>query len=611
MTTVTLDPDQIRSFIGRSSRLGGIESSPRRRKHLEKIGRMVSDVDLSVGLGSGAFCRPEGTTYYIEVPEEISDQPVTNIDESAWGLLFQETILFHELGHVLWSDFDSLEAVKKEASAPEGIVQRIYNSAEDVAIESYLASRYNVRRDLRVMNENLVRRNRNQTDELGIWDAISNALLSRGLISNEWHEDVIAGDFPVDRGRDELVELEKSGRFDDFMKEFVEEKEGHNRAEMAKELADELWEIFGEDQDQDQSDGGEGGEGEDGAGQQQDGSPMSMDDHEESEGKQGDTPDDVDFDPDQDLEDIEDLEADAEEDHEREANRQESQENMGSDDGDDDPMTETLKRLATGNNLGEKVELPDWDMDESNRPDLNAARRRASSLAEIFRAKLQHERESGRRFGMREGKLESSDIARVATGNKQFRSREVEPEDKSYSVQIILDRSGSMSNPKKIDNRGNTERTNRRLKAAQRAAGQLLLGLNEVGIDASLMSMRNSDPHIEVPFGADPENHLDSVFSGELGGLTPLSDMMSLAREQVDEGEWDEQFILVVTDGEPDNEDQYFNELEECDIPVYGVYVDEREYKHGGHDKYFDRVRYATPDEVDKMCRDLCHSIIG
>lgn len=606
MTTVTLDPDQIRSFIGRSSRLGGIESSPRRRKHLEKIGRMVSDVELSVGLGSGAFCRPEGTTYYIEIPEEISDQPITNIENTAWGLLFQETILFHELGHVLWSDFDSLEAIKGEAEAPTGIVQTIYNSAEDVAIESYLANEFNVRRDLRVMNENLVRRNRNNTQELEIWNAISNALLSRGLISGDWHEDVISGDFPVDRGYDELVELEKSGRFDDFMTDFVEEKDGHERAEMAKELADELWEIFGEDQDQ-----SDGGQGEDGDSQQEDGSsPMSMDDNEKSEGKQQDTPEDVDFDPNQDLEDIDDLETEAQEDHEREANRQESQEKTGDKNEGDDPMTETLKRLATGNNLGEKVELPDWEMDESNRPDLNAARRRASSLAEIFRAKLQHERQSGRRFGMREGKLESSDIARVATGNKQFRSREVEPEDKSYSVQIVLDRSGSMENPKEMQG-DSLEPTDGRLKGAQRAAGQLLLGLNEVGIDASLMSMKSSDPHIEVPFGADPEDHLDSVFSGELDGLTPLSDMISLAREQVDEGEWDEQFILVVTDGEPDNESQYFNELEECDIPVYGVYVDEREHKHGGHDKYFDRVRYATPDGVDKMCRDLCHSIIG
>jgi Mg-chelatase subunit ChlD len=642
-----LTSSSLQSFknrIGIGSGNKPLRATLTRQKHLDKIARLMSGVDTKVQLGDSAYCRKDPRyDYLIELPKTETEQPATSLDTATWHLIYQETELFHELGHVLYTDFDAREQEKNKLS---GQAQQVYlqlsNAGEDGAINFFLSREFNIRQDMILMYANLSETHHQSHSRQGynFWSALSVGLLDHGFYdSGRWSE-FMESDEDLNMPQSQVEDLrECDSLVKETMTEMLTEPSGAERARIMREFTEEVIDLSNHSANPEDT--------------------SSPDEHEESDGEQEaepDTPDEMDFDDeeeqdsdsgmagadedgdeeegadededeqagggsgdsggsgedgpslgDADASDLEEIEAELSEDRGEEVGQQRDMDETEDDSLEDEEIVEQFENSAKEGSLNTKIFVPDEAMPRSRRSVLKQAKQKGHSLEQILRSQLQEERSSTDRYGVREGRLNTSALARATTGDDRVFVDQNEPEEKDYSVQLILDRSGSMDNQ------------NGRMKAAERATLQLAYGLDGVGVDVSVMSFRDmtggySSAHtcLELPFGADINEWVDELLCGDSSaGSTPLSDMIELAAEQVKHGEFDNHFVMVITDGHPGSEHRYKKALEKIDVPVYGVYVDNVESNHGNHSDYFDAVRYATIHDVDDKVRSLCLSLIG
>ena len=599
---VTLKPENIKALIDRlGSDDGELRESEAREQYLDKLARIICDVKTNTKLGSNAYSKHvENDEYYIEIPQTKTQQPITNMDEDVWDLLFQETVLFHEIGHVLYSDFTSFKS-KLSNNKFGNLFKLTFNALEDGCIEQFLAEEFNIEKDLKIMNANLVKnvrenkKNKNGVEEYTAYEAIHAGLMDHGFYNSGRWEDIVSGNVKVQH-HESVKEFEDRIKKD--MKKALTTTSGHTRVKIAYELAEDMYDEFCENPNKsgninpspDSRPGSEMGDG----GQNK--NPQTPNQKDIEEKMENSSPEDV--------EEIKgNVEEMIEENYKQEVNQQEKKQKQI--DQEIDPLNEQLETMASGDSMGDKITIPDWNMNNECMADSIDAKRKGQSLAQILNAQLQRERKSRIRYGVDEGALNTTELHRLSVGAKDiFKNRE-RPGAKSYSVVIILDRSNSMKKPLRDYNT-----TEERLRGAQKAVGQLVYALYEVGVDVTVLSFYKKDTHIEVPFGADPSEYDDILFSSNRGGGTPLSDTLEFAESQLENGKYKENFIITITDGKPKNTTEYKDVLDSLDIPVFGVYVNEDKDTHGRHSKYFDCVRYATPDTVDQKCRELCKNLI-
>lgn len=625
--------DWIRSRLGHSKT--GLRASDVREQYLDKLSRMVTDVDVRTELGESAFSRTDTRNdYYIEIPQDVRGQKKTNLSNKTWALLFQETVLFHEIGHVLWSDFNQLEKTQNKIRATENetaaeIFQRIYNALEDGVIETFLAREYNIKEDLIVMNANLTAHIDENKKSYGFYEAVERGLLDNGFYDSGTWDKIVDGEYEVTSqylagdARDLLEEY--ADRIEEIAAEAKQTADGTERVKMAESLARDLLDELPAPENNEESSNHTPGDHDEQQGQNE--SERSSGDQEQDEEEVPTEPDQreeneneedeeeqtgssgVGDEEGEDGEDgaavdgdeveLDELEEDIEDDHQTEVERQkEEKENQ-----EESPMIEQLEDMAQSAELTGTISIPEWDMSSKCEEDARTARQRGESLERILRSQLQRERNTARKEGLREGRLNTSDLAAATTGSQHVFEREERPEDKDYSVQIVLDRSGSMG--------GDATANEDRLHGAQKAAAQLAYGLYGVGVDVSVMSMYETKPFIEVPFNSDPHQYEDELFSFKSYGSTPLDETVELARDYIENGAYDNQFVIVICDGEPDNRSNYKKVIKEMDSNIYGVYINENaDDMVGQHKDLFDVLRYATPDEVDQVVMSLCKRFV-
>lgn len=146
------------------------------------------------------------------------------------------------------------------------------------------------------------------------------------------------------------------------------------------------------------------------------------------------------------------------------------------------------------------------------------------------------------------------------------------------------------------------------MEAAEVATVQLVHALHDVGVEVSVLSLLGNQPCLELPFGGEPHQFADHLTSMRTFGGTPLTAAIEIARNHVTTGSGYEPFVVVVTDGAPDDTDRYTAEIDRCNFDVYGIYIDGTP---GTHAQYFDRIVYAQPGEVDSALRVLARRIVG
>ncbi|WP_136716533.1 vWA domain-containing protein [Halorientalis salina] len=646
----------------------------RRRAHLDRLAKISTSTSIQVRLGDHTRNRRLQDGHRIDVPSDPIEQSVSDLSPPVWHLVEQETLTFHGIGHLRWTDFDAYRryseqclAIDREtaASGPDlaALYRFLFNAGEDACIDAFLDSEFDLRDELILSYENLVAPVR-ERHCLNAVEAIGFGLLDHGFYDSGVWQSVLDGDIGVvdrvpepDAGRlsafvGGVVASDASvGRFDDriesLMAEAVTEPDGTERAELFFEFAQHVHESLS---DAEVPETGIRSDFSVGIGQQA--TPNAARSTGRSSGT--DSPDgrgetersgdrdagDEDRDATELLEDLCDgSDGDTDEPERTPDGETDEQERAPDDDRTDrdtapdhDPVTfetytsvdtdeyeDTLEEHrqatrrdrnrgddATGekqvthsfSGLDDGITVPtDWSRTDITINEINECERQAQSIARILRATLQQERTSSRRYGTERGRLESSQLPYAVTGRRNVRSEMQDSDEKAYSVQFVLDRSISM--------RGSA------IKHAQRAVYQLGLGLSTVGVDVSLLSVYRNIPHLEVPFGADISTHRNRLFSAKTRGGTPLSHCLAFAQSELLDGEFDNHLILVVTDGYPDHEEAYRECVASLSVPVYGVYIDESTDRHGDHDKYFDSVRYATPETIDDRCRELCYDFVN
>ncbi len=220
-----------------------------------------------------------------------------------------------------------------------------------------------------------------------------------------------------------------------------------------------------------------------------------------------------------------------------------------------DAFSRTLERLEELDETPTELDLPTGG--DVRRNAWESTRRQGTQLRQILEDQLRQERRSSWRRGRPSGRVDVRSLSRIARSDPRIFRQHVSPDEKDYSAALVLDRSGSMSGD---------------IHHAEEATTALAYALEEIEIETCVIDMCNSKPRLAKPYGRKVEPALDNLLTGETSGGTPLSDALRLARKRVEDREGTP-FCIVVTDGQPDDQQAYVDELQATTFPVLGVYL--------------------------------------
>lgn len=586
--TRNTDIEQLKETLGAGSP-EELRSSHRREQSLEKFAQFRSrhpGVTLRLVDGQAAFVQAdedeEDEGYKaICIGTEPPEQPVTSLPQKYYDYVVQKGMTIHEIGHVMFSSYPAFdqEINSNVESEWEAIAHQIWNALEDGAIEQELRSNYRVAAELEVMYENIASDNYQgepreidgQDEEVYVYmmhQAIMVALMDLGI----WDSGELDELLDPDNERCHFTTQNDADRFREFVpriEEAVMEVQSHpdpisryaavyDFFEDAKELIDnadtsgkrqaqrkngnepmdglpdDAIEAIGEALEEAESLGdGSGG-----------GQAMPGEENAEGFGGGGD-----DEGPDE-----EELQGQFSDELQNEVKHMDGGQSLldeidefadiiqGGDEGGPGTSDELVIHMGTS------ADHSRW----------NDAEIHGKRLAQMFRRRLQQERRTTWKRNQRRGNLDTRQMMKAQRGNPAVFEQEEDSDEKDYSCMFIVDRSGSMSSES---------------QDTEFALASMSMGLEDVGVDTSIIDIYGGEPRLCKPFGSDPEASKRQIVTGETGGGTPLTNALRLGRERVDDGFGKYPFIVVITDGRPHNESAYRDELNKCNFPVLGIYL--------------------------------------
>ncbi len=593
-----------------------------RRHELERLASLCTDrtVDVAVDFDADrAFAREAerpGVDYEIRIPTAKYEQVQTELPPKRWDRRIQIAFLFHELGHVYYSDFDRFG--DRRSAIPNRwreLFRAIYNAAEDGVIETQMANEFTVTDDFVLLNGAVAHKadekHRRFVELFGedvidgrpvqtytVFEGLVLGLLDRGFVDSGRFRALLDPEYPWRRVKDGRADVlrELEPELDEYMAAMLSEPNGRRRVELASEFYETARPNF-ESLPALQA-------------QRLQTTVTRPPDVRAASGWRARAADRL---PD---------EAVAERSIRRRSTRTDAELDdprgqSASDTSDRNPpgsvgvdrFIRAANRVSPGRSRGRGTATKPLESEASRILDVvrddavdlaevivaapaddggdtgrwKAAVDRSKPLEADLRTQLRRERRPRERPGKRLGRLDTRRIVSATRGTQRIFTRKEAGTRKDYSCVLLLDRSGSMDGCS--------------IEHAEIATAQLARALYAVGVDVSVLSLWRSRPCLELPFGAAPEEYTDRLVTGRATGSTPLSDGLRLARELASRGRGAVPFIIAITDGIPDNRSEYREQLSKCSAPVFGVYI--------GADRsvdteYFDRIVYANPGSVDR-----------
>lgn len=619
-------------------------ASESRRDTLERLAGLCTPRAVSVSVSfveDGACCVVDdspGEAYEIRIPTRAYDQPGTDLPPAVWNKRVQVGLLFHELGHVLYSDFKRFHEVIDDVR-PEWtpVFRTIYNAAEDAVVETQIANEFNVTNDLVLLNKtfrNLAEdRHRRFAALFGLGSTTENGddspvrgeytvleglkvgILDRGFTHGDRFAQLVDPTDPTRQVRDgrEDVLREFEPALVEYVATMLAEPDGTERVEIAARFFEQVRDrldplptiqhqpveqmaVRPQDADTDTFGASRRATALPDSAQAReyvrDGCERAA--HAGAEGASTATTTSGDTDTDGDRSRLPPGAV-----AQRELRQRARQAgNVARRRSDQSTATleaaaKSLRRFVRDESTGvERIGIGE----ESDTGDAHErwanAQRRARQLAADLDAKLRRRRRTRFEGGRRTGRVDSSRVTNAVRGDNRVFQRRTGGDERDYTCLIVLDRSGSMDGA--------------RLEAAEQAVGQLLSAFSEADVDTGLLSLYESLPYLEVPVGGDPANHVRRFMRQDACGTTPLSETLAAAKSLLDTGRGAVPLVFVVTDGEPDSTDAYRDELAACSFPVYGVYVDP---DADGDPEYFDSLVITDATSVDRDLRALVRSL--
>ena len=607
-------------------------ASNERRRELERLASLCTDRDTTVSVtldDERALARPDDErgmdAYEILIPTEKYEQLGTDLPQGLWDRSLQVAFLFHELGHVYYSDFDRFgDRLETTGGRWRDLFRMVYNSVEDGVIETQVANEYSVADDFVLLNRVLVargdRRHRQYVDlfdldtvdggpvqSYTVFEALIIGLLDRGFVDSGRFDEIIDpnSDQRVVLGghRDALVDLVPA--MDTYVADMLSQSDGTKRVERAHgffETARDAFEALPPLQNgrvqtapvrpaDTRPRNGWGVVSADRLPDEQAARAHVSSDRSRSVGEgstSGSAHPDEDHRPPGRIED-ETLHRVAR----RRTRAQASRRGSGR-----SPFEQEARRLLDVVH-DETTHLEDVIVAEpaetgGDTDRWAAAVERSQQLTADLAAQLRHERRPRDTGGHRVGRLDGRRLVRANRGTQRVFTRRESGTVKDYACLVVLDRSGSMD--------GEPVRT------AETATAQLVHALFEVGVDVSVLSVWEDCPCLELPFGARPANHVDRLMTERADWGTPLSTAIEISRERIDRGSGSHPFVIVITDGEPNEPNRYRSQLEKCTFPVFGIYIGAAP---DTHTEYFDQILYTETGTLERTLQRLIRTLFS
>ena len=648
-------------------------ASEARRDTLERLASLCTPRDVSVSVTfseDGATCSPDedrpGEAYIVQIPTKAYDQPGTDLPEIVWNKRVQVGLLFHELGHVLYSDFERFQE-RLKAIRPEwrGAFKTVYNAAEDGVVETQIANEFRVTEDLTLLNEAFTQladdrhhrytelfglgpdaseggdslweyrerhdeRERSLRAKYSILDGVRVGLIDNGFtkhdrfatLLDETDETRTIRDGRGDILRDLAPTLER------YMADMISEPDPTARVELARQFFEHVRDhlaplpvLQARATDVFVVRPKEVEEGSLGGGKRADQlpNPEAADAYVKTDvgASNGNNPSDDDCDETAtDPNAVGGASSGEDRSHlppgrvaQRELQRYAQRAGQGRTvrgTPSESPLeanANDLRELTRTTSGIERIGIAEATGDDSSRHIWDTAVRQARQLKADLATQLHRRRRTSYDGGHRSGRLDGSRIAQAVQGDQRVFQRRTSGTDRDYSCVLVLDRSGSMQGDQ--------------ITAAERAVGQLLAAFDAVDVDVGLLSLFRSVPYLEVPMGGAPTNHLDRFLRADAQGGTPLAETLSAARSLLAEGKGVVPLVFVITDGKPDRPEAYRRELTACSFPVFGVYVSpdrESTEEYPARDQeadaeYFDRLVRTDQESLDTRLRELVRSL--
>lgn len=588
-----------------------LRTSTRREQNLQKYACiMAADPTVTVTFNSdiAAVKLDESVENdQIYIPTREFDQEVTDLPEKVYDLLVQETLTTHEIGHILYSDWASIEDLKEQVEDDyQAAFHLIWNAIEDNCIERQLQADFTCRSEFQILNQNMAETDpfgqplkRDGTDEkvlvYPMVQALAAAIFDYGdsLANLGYGHDYISKLLDPDSNHD-IATTGDEGRFEQFLpvvEDAVEKCLREPDAVRRNRLVYDFWQEVKELLDDADSSGikdaenaqqamqsGDGDGGTWGRATSDDLHPGIGGQQEQADGgNPGEGGGGVD------------------EDAAKAQYRTELRQEVGALDGGEALASEAenfIDILDGGDQGG-----PGQQNDSLTIPDLTSDPREETRqqaivvgrhLENVLRRRLQQAKRKHFKSGQRRGLFDERAMVNAARGSPRcFKARQQEDE-KDYRCVVVADRSGSMSS---------------NADELEVALGGFTTALEGLGVDTCVLDFVGGSIRLAKPFGSESDDHAGVLYSGQTTGGTPLSDAMWFARERLQYGTGTVPFIIVITDGKAHNSQSYINEVNKCTFPVFGVYLRQdldrsaaADVSERQHLSSFDQGRIVTAD---------------
>ncbi len=612
-----------------------LRETSKRKNTLEKFAQMRSrnpKVTLSLKNVPTAFVKAdEELNEFIDITVTTREfnQTITDLPQKYSDYLIQKAMASHEVGHVLYSDWPALEhfmnKVEEEEKQCEGVDESMaktykdmfanfYNVLEDGAIEKYLGEEFRLDEEILHLRATIHEDNYFGQEYMVEGDTvyhypffyvIMTAALNIGVYDNGELDKLI------DEDNEKHIFSVRGGEVDREMLiqnvlPLIQSSipKIHNKID-AWERAEEIYILWSEikkyidrsqtsgrmefNQQQKHSESNSYIEGVpeniSKAHGDQDKEPISIDINLNESGNKT-------FGQNQGDKTKENSEKDGIGNSEQKAQQGIINEVFEGDNDWSDEIENIINCLGAGDGTDEIAIADDGEVDHDRMQEAINLSKRTSRL---FQRRLRQMNKDKVVRNKERGYFDSNALISAERGSTKIFKQSKKGKDKNYSCMIVLDRSGSM---------------NRRIEEVELAAGAIAWGLEENGVDTSIIDTESSMTTLSKPFGTNVDSFKQKIFSGRCGGGTPLTHTMRFARQRMDRGSGDYPFVIVITDGRPYNIDSFKHEVKNANFPVLGLYLTDNSDVEDQLSLYDNAITCKSSDDVNQNLINLINSII-
>lgn len=626
------------SVLDRLSRRDAFSDS--RRSYLETFANLLVRTEVDVkfaALDNPAACRPRQDEDGFEVlidkttfqdrctaanvtTSEVLSGPLSNVSDGYVDAFLQEGLLYHELGHVLFSDFEAINDVVRQVPTYQRQHLHDYlNVFEDAVIEVFLRQMFDCGTQLLVKNR--VFHEMYHADQ-PMWDkpwSVEPTMLATlpgyelgrydtGVL--EKFEDISdnATDYAkeqkeaVDAGIEcfyDVIQLpDPHERYERILQLFNSVGTRSPGADTQSEMDDvtdpepgndfnrqDGQQMPAPDIDLDESDEEESEEGEAGGS-----SSVSEDEEEEeessesgSESTEGDS--DADPEPDEseedtspeslvgelDEEDIKDLEADTDV-----SPDDESQERASD-------IESEFEAIGAGANQNRSVEVADADSFDADPTRVRTAERRSHSLERVVRKKFRPRKGSAENTGLTSGRFDSREMINASRGSPRVFKKEEDPDEPDFQVVVAVDESGSMNAHDRVEN-------------ATSAATTVTKAFEDAGGQSWVVRFGRRVRVVKTPSMRYDESK-DAIAEASTNGSTNLFPLLEEYDDITEQAR--NSFLLIISDGRPANGNGCMEKIKSLDDPTAVLQISRDGYD--GWQEAADAFAVVGDDEMNEL----------